>query len=44
MDNKITTEDLIKKRFSNKEATKIFEEIQKEVEETMRAGYPAPTP
>ena len=32
----ITTEDLIKKRFSDNEATEILEEIKQEVEELQK--------
>ena len=38
MRNKITTEELIKKRFSKQEATEIFEEIKQEVEEIKWGG------
>lgn len=38
MRNKITTEDLIKNRFNKEESTKIFEEIEKEVEEIKWGG------
>lgn len=38
MRNKITTEELIKKRFNNEEATQILEEIETEVAEIKWGG------
>lgn len=38
MRNKITTEDLIKKRFSDSEAAEIFDEIKQEVEDIKWGG------